>query len=118
MKTILVDLRCKRKNMQLLYGSFNRVTEFQNLMLLEYDRFSPDRNGPERSELAKQIPAWEFAFGSSGGKERPTEAPCPTTATANSQAGLESIAGIAAKKNIFPSTCNCSRLGKYISKIN
>ena len=69
------------------------MAEFQNLMLLEDGRFSPDRNGPERSELAKQIPAWQLPFGSSDGKERPTEAPCPTTATANAQAGLESIAG-------------------------
>ena len=48
--------------MQLLYGYYNRVVKFDHLMMLLDDCFSPDRNGPERSELAKQIPAWGFAF--------------------------------------------------------
>ena len=56
------------------------------------------KDGIVSAPIGTEIPAWGFAFGSSGGKERPTEAHCPTTATANAQAGLESIAGIAAKK--------------------
>ena len=54
LKTILADLRCKRKNMQLLYGYYNRVAEFQNLMLL--------KDGFVSAPIGTEIPAWEFAF--------------------------------------------------------
>ena len=48
--------------------------------------------------IETEIPAWGFPFCSSGRQERPTEAPCPPTDAANAHAGLDSIAGIAAKK--------------------
>ena len=59
---------------------------------------APIGTDPSEANWRSKSRRGDLPFGSSGGKERPTEAPCPTTATANAQAGLESIAGIAAKK--------------------
>ena len=56
-----------------------------SLLDLSDGEASPDRN--ENPCLG------DLPFCSSGGKERPKEAPLPTTATANAQAGLKRIAG-------------------------
>ena len=68
---------------------------------------------PSVSAVQRKSPRGDLPFGSSGGQERPTEAPCPMTATANAQAGLESIAGIAAKKKL-PKLSSLIILSKFI----